>query len=258
MTAFLARRLGQLLLTMVAASMLLFLLTEASPGSVASKILGPYALPSQVEILYQRLGLGDPLPERYLRWAGTLVGLVDNPLSDPAIGLGLEDPRGTRYFGNLGFSLMLKQPVVDAIAQRLGYTALLAAIALAAIVPLSLGIGLVSGVMAGRPVDRGLSMLMIVLTSIPEFVCAVALLLLFTVIWRVLPGTSTMTAGDRWSVPAQLVMPVAVLTIASATYVARIVRASVVDTVRMPSCAPRGSRACPPAGWCCATCCPTR
>ncbi len=54
--------------------MLVFVATEFSPGTVASKILGPYAVKSQVESLSQRLRLEDPLPLRYGRWLGALLG----------------------------------------------------------------------------------------------------------------------------------------------------------------------------------------
>lgn len=234
MLRFLARRLGNLLLTLVAASILLFAVTEFSPGNVAHKILGPYAVRAQVDLLYDKLGLGDPLPVRYARWLGTLLGLVDNPLADPSIGLGLADPRGDRYFGNLGISLMAKEPVIDVIAKRIGYTVLLAVTAIALIVPLALVVGVVSGVNAGRPLDRALSGATVVLTSLPEFVTAVVLLVVFSAWLGIVPGTSTMTPGDRWSPASQLALPVAVLVIASASYVARIVRASVADTVRKP------------------------
>jgi peptide/nickel transport system permease protein len=108
MTGFLARRLAQYVVTLLVGSFLLFVATEFSPGTVASKILGPYALQNQVDLLSGRLGLNDPLLTRYGRWLATITGLADNPMADPSVGLGLTDPRGARYPGNLGFSLMLK------------------------------------------------------------------------------------------------------------------------------------------------------
>lgn len=234
MIAFVARRLGQFVFTLLAASFLLFAVTEFSPGNIASKILGPYALESQVALLYDRLNLGAPLLERYVNWLSTLLGLSPNTLADPAIGLGLHDPRGSQYFGNLGFSLMLKEPVLDVLASRIGNTIALTVWAIALIVPVALTLGTISGVNAGRSVDRGISGLTVFLTSLPEFVTGVALLLLFSAWLGWLPGTSTLTAGDQWPVASQMVLPVAVLVIASASYVTRIVRASVADTMRRP------------------------
>jgi peptide/nickel transport system permease protein len=53
MASFMLRRLVGLVLTLVAASFLVFLVTEFSPGNVARKTLGPYALQSQVDLLYE-------------------------------------------------------------------------------------------------------------------------------------------------------------------------------------------------------------
>ena len=234
MTGFLGRRLVQYLVTLLLGSFLLFVATEFSPGTVASKILGPYALPNQVDLLSDRLHLNDPLLQRYARWLGTLTGLASNPMADPAVGLGLSDPRGTRYLGNLGFSLMLKEPVIDVLASRIGYTILLTVCSIALIVPLAFGLGVWSGLTVGSLVDRLVSSTMAVLTALPEFAFAVALTLVFVIWLGWLPGTSTMLSGDRWGVVSQLVLPVTVLVVASATYVARIVRASVVDTLQRP------------------------
>src|SRR3546814_2756313 len=79
-----------------------------------------------------------------------------------------------------------------------------------------------SGINAGRPLDRGISGVTVALTSLPEFVTAVVLLLLFSAVLGWLPGTSTLTQGDRWSGASQMVLPVSVLVIASASYVTRI------------------------------------
>lgn len=234
MIRFLARRLAHFLITLLTASFLLFAVTEFSPGNVASKILGPYAVQSQVELLTDKLGLDDPLIERYGRWLGTLLGVTDNALGDPEIGLGLADPRGPRYFGNLGYSLMQKEPVLDVLAARIGHTVSLALWAIGLVVPLALAFGALSGARAGRPTDRAISGVSVFLTSLPEFVTGVALILVFTVWLGWLPGTSTKTEGDHWSVASQMVLPVAVLVIASASYVTRIVRASVADTMRRP------------------------
>ena len=234
MTGFLARRFLQYVLTLLAGSFVVFVATEFSPGNVASKILGPYAVQSQVELLSDRLRLHDPLIERYGRWLATLAGLADNPLGRKEVGLGLSDPRGPRYVGNLGFSLMLKQPVVDALAVRVGYTVLLTACSIALIIPLAFAIGVWSGLRAGSLLDRVLSTLMAVLTALPEYAFAVGLTLVFVIWLGWLPGTSTMLGGGNWSFASQLVLPTTVLVVASATYVARIVRASVVETLQRP------------------------
>jgi peptide/nickel transport system permease protein len=231
---FIAGRLLGLVLTLIAASFLVFMVTEFSPGNVARKTLGPYALPEQVEQLYRKLHLDDPLLVRYARWAGVLTGVLEDPLQDPELGLGFKDPRGTRYFGNFGYSTLFKAPVNDVLWDRLGNTALLAGLAFACIVPLSLLLGILAGMDEGSFVDRAVSIASIVMTSVPEFASGVILVAIFVVALGWLPGTSPLDAGTGWSLASQLVLPVTVLTLYDAGYVARMVRGSMAEVMAKP------------------------
>ena len=234
MIQFVLRRLAALALTLLAASFLVFAVTEFSPGSVARKTLGPYALQEQVDVLYRRLHLNDPLAVRYARWLGVLLGLVEDPLQDPALKLDFSDPRGKRYFGNFGYSTLYKTPVNDVIWDRLGNTALLAGLAFALIVPLSLIAGILAGMREGSPVDRTISVVGIVFTSIPEFASGVFFTAIFVVGLGWLPGTSPLNRNAGWSIAAQLVLPVAVLVLYDSGYVARMVRGSMAEVMNRP------------------------
>lgn len=234
MVRFLLRRLLGLLLTLLAASFLVFAVTEFSPGNVARKTLGPYALQAQVDLLYKRLHLSDPLLVRYVRWMGVLAGAIDDPLQDPALKLGFTDPRGTRYFGNLGYSTLFKAPVNDVIWKRISHTARLAGLAFALMVPLSLIAGILAGMREGSRLDRTISLASIVATSIPEFASGVFLTAIFVVGLGLLPGTSPMDRGTGWSLAAQLVLPVAVLVLYDSGYVARMVRSSMAEVMNRP------------------------
>ena len=234
MARFVLRRLVGLVLTLVAASFLVFLVTEFSPGNVARKTLGPYALQSQVDLLYEKLHLNDPLLLRYARWMGVLTGVLADPLQDPELGLNFTDPRGTRYFGNFGYSTLYKAPVNDVLWDRLANTALLAGLAFAVIVPLSLVLGIVAGIREGGFLDRAVSGASIVITSVPEFASGVILVAIFAVWLGWLPGTSPLDAGSGWSIASQLVLPVAVLALYDSGYVARMVRTSVAEVMGRP------------------------
>ena len=234
MASFLLKRLAGLALTLVAASFLVFSVTEFSPGNVARKTLGPYALQEQVDLLYKRLHLDDALLVRYARWLGVLVGAIDDPLQDPVLKLNFEDPRGKRYFGNFGYSTLFKSPVNDVLWDRVEHTALLAGIAFALIVPLSLLAGILAGMREGSRLDRAISFLGIVFTSIPEFASGVFLTAIFVVGLAWLPGTSPMERGAGWSLAAQLVLPVTVLVLYDSGYVARMVRGSMAEVMNKP------------------------
>jgi peptide/nickel transport system permease protein len=231
---FLLRRSIEMLLTFVVASVLVFVVTEFSPGNVARKTLGPYASQESVDLLYQRLHLNDPLLVRYGRWIGVLTGALADPLQDPALKLDFKDPRGDRYFGNFGYSTLFKAPVNDVLWDRLGNTLLLAGLAMVVIVPLSIVLGVLAGMRAGSLMDRTLSTASIVMTSVPEFALGVILVAVFVVFLRVLPGTSPLDPSAGWSIASQLVLPVAVLTIYDAGYVARMVRTSMAEVMARP------------------------
>jgi peptide/nickel transport system permease protein len=234
MTRYILRRATEMLLTLLVASFLVFVVTEFSPGNVARKTLGAFALQSQVDLLYQKLHLNDPLMLRYARWLGVLTGVVADPLQDPALQLDFHDPRGDRYFGNFGYSTLYKAPVNDVLWDRLGSTGLLAGLAFAVIVPLSLLLGALAGMNAGSLLDRMLSAVSIVMTSIPEFALGVLLVAIFVVWLHWLPGTSPMDTHSGWSIAQQLVLPVAVLAIYDAGYVARMVRTSMAEVMAKP------------------------
>ena len=231
MITVIAKKLVSVVLTLLAASFLVFAVTEFSPGNVARKTLGPYAPQESVDLLYQKLGLNDPLPIRYVRWLGILLGVRADPLQDPALGLDFVDPRGNRYFGNFGYSSLYKAPVNDVIWTRLRATALLAGLAFAIIVPLSMLFGVLAGMREGGALDRTISVFGIVATSIPEFASGVFLVSIFVVALGLLPGTSPLTTGTGWPIWTQLVLPVTVLVLYDAGYLVRMVRGSMVDVM---------------------------
>ena len=125
MLIFVLRRLGTMLLTMLVVSMLLFLLLEINPGSVAIKVPGPYSSEEQRQIWLEQHGYFDPLPVRYFRW-----------LADFAT-------------GDFGESIRFKVPVAEDLWPRLGNTGILALATLAVVVPLSLVLGVLAGCATG-------------------------------------------------------------------------------------------------------------
>jgi peptide/nickel transport system permease protein len=210
MLRFFATRLGWLLVTVLVVTFLVFCVNEFSPGQVARKILGPYATQQQLEILTEQMGLNRPVFIRYFDWLGQTLQ------------------------GDLGFSTLYKTEVNNIIWGRLANTGILAALAFAIIVPLSVLFGITAGMREGSKLDRTISVASIVTTSIPEFAMGAFLLAIFVTWLGVLPGTSPLEASTRWSIPQQLVMPVAVMVLYDLGYVVRMVRASMVEVMTRP------------------------
>ncbi len=234
MLTFLTHRVSALLLTLVAATFLVFAVTQFSPSNVARETLGAYALQEQVDLLYQKLQLNDPLVVRYARWLGVLLGFHKDPLDNPDLGLNVNEPHGGRFLGNFGYSTLFRVPVGEVLWNRLGNTAVLAGIAFAIIVPLSILIGVLAGMRPGSLLDRALSVTSVTMTSMPEYALGVILAAVFAVWLKVLPGTSPLSRGTAWPLPTQFVLPVLVLVLYDSGYVARMVRASMIDVLSKP------------------------
>ena len=94
--------------------------------------------------------------------------------------------------------------------------------------PLALLLGVLAGMREGSVLDRIVSLFAIATTSIPQFASAVFLSGVFVFWLHLLPGASPMTAGFAWR---ELVMPVTVLVLAGAGYLARMTRASMVEVM---------------------------
>jgi peptide/nickel transport system permease protein len=204
MLVFVMRRFATMILTMIVVSILLFLLMEVNVEGVAVKVLGPYSSEEQRNIWLERNGYFDPMYERYLHWLGRFV------------------------LGDFGESVRFKVPVGDVMWPRLGSTAILAAATLMVVVPVSLGLGVLSGMREGSKLDRTISVTSILTTSVPEFASAVLLSAIFVFWLGILPGTSSMTDGFDIR---QLILPVMVLVLYDFGYVARMTRASMAEVM---------------------------
>ena len=207
MARFIVKRLLFMAATMLTVSILLFGLLEISPGSVATKVLGPYTSQEQRNLWLEAHGYFRPLHVRYLDWLGHLVQ------------------------GEFGESIRFKVPVAEVLWPRLSNTAVLGALVLVIMVPFSLALGVLAGMKEGSPLDRTISLFSIVTTSVPEFASSVILAALFVFYLGLLPGTSTMASGFSWR---EMVLPVLVLVLYDFGYVTRMTRASMVEVMTRP------------------------
>jgi peptide/nickel transport system permease protein len=154
--------------------------------------------------------------------------------------MGLDRPLLVRYAeylgkvatGDLGDSILYRQPVSVVLWDRLGNTVLLAAICFAVIVPFSILLGVLAGMRERSLLDRGISVFSSICASIPEFAMGVFLLAIFVVWLGVLPGTSPLRATPEWPVWMQFVLPVLVVTFYDAGYLISMIRSSMVEVMR--------------------------
>jgi peptide/nickel transport system permease protein len=206
--AFIARRLLLGLLVLFFVSILVFVATQAL-GDPARAILGRDATPASIAALREELNLDQPLIGQYLTWASGLLT------------------------GELGTSLANQLPVATYLGPRLVNSSVLVLVAAVVSIPLSIAIGSWAALRREKTFDVVTSNLMLVLAALPEFVVAVLLVIVFaTTVLHVLPAISQVAPGQRpWEIPEALVLPTAALVIAVAPYVARIMRASMVEVL---------------------------
>jgi peptide/nickel transport system permease protein len=210
MLQYASKQLLNMALTLFAVSFLVFVLNELTPGDVAQKLLGPYALQDQVDTLTKQMGLDRPVFVRYVEYMGKALR------------------------GDFGLSLVYHQPVSTVLWDRLRNTFLLAAISFAVIVPFSILFGVLAGMRERSLTDRAVNVFSSVCASVPEFAMGVFLAAIFVVWLGVLPGTSPLTNSGGWPIWSQFVLPVAVVTLYDAGYLISMIRQSMVEVMRQP------------------------
>ena len=203
------RRLTALMVTLLVASLLIFLLLEILPGDPAAVILGVGAQEDTLRALRAELGLDLPAPVRYLNWLGEVLQ------------------------GNLGRSYTYDTPVQELLLNRVELSLPLALLAIL----LSTGIAIPLGVFAAsrhrKVADTGIMGFAQLGVAVPNFWFAILLILLFSVKlgWFSAGGFAGWDAG--W-IPAfkSLILPAVALALPQAAILARVTRSSVLETVQ--------------------------
>jgi len=206
---FVVRRVLLGLLTLVVVSIVIFAATQALPGDAARAILGRNATPDSLRALRHQLGLNKPVLTQYADWLKGLLTL------------------------NPGTSVAAGQPVTTVIGSALLNSAFLMLCAAIVAIPLALVIGAWSAIRRDRRVDVASSLVLLVFAALPEFVVGIALVLLFgTVVFQWLPPTALIPPSSHpWHYLRELIMPVVTLAIAVVPYIARFMRASLIEVL---------------------------
>lgn len=209
MAKFLVFRLAGMLAILFVISALVFVVTELLPGNVATMILGNEATPAEVANLQRLLGLDQPAWVRFADWMGGLVA------------------------GDFGQSLRMQRPIGPILAERLGNSLVLTGVSLVFVVVGGFVLALVTALREGSRLDRVLTAVSVVGTSLPEFVSGTLLVLVFAGgVVSLLPPSGyegfEQGIGDGL---AHLVLPAATLGLVLAAYVGRVARASLVEVL---------------------------
>jgi ABC-type dipeptide/oligopeptide/nickel transport system permease component len=202
MLGYAARRLLGLVPVLAIAVVVTFVALQLVPGDPILIMLGDQSGDPALEArLRQEYGLDRPLAERFAQYLGGLVR------------------------GDFGLSFRFAEtPVADVVSSGLAVSPLLATGALLLAFPLGVGLGTFSARRKGRWSDSAAMLLAVVGISIPNFAMAALLVYLLAVRFRALP-----VAG--WGEPAQVVLPMVLLVIPPAVYIARLTRTYMVEVL---------------------------
>lgn len=208
MRDFIVRRLLQFIPTLIAASIVIFLIITLSPGDPVAMMLGTDATEQEIELERARLGLDEPIYVRYATWVSDVAHL------------------------NLGQSMTSGRPVVELVGKAFPNTLRLAGTSMVLAVFFGVILGILSAVQPGSKLDSFITALNSLGLSIPSFWLGILLILLFAVRLKVLPPSG---AGDPQKSVIEnlkyLIMPVCSIALSQTSIFSRFTRSSLMDVI---------------------------
>lgn len=207
MTAFVLRRLGFAVVTLISVLTLVFFVIRVLPGDPAQVMLGDQASAPSIANLRQKLDLDQPIATQYLVFmSGALRG-------------------------DLGNSMMTGRPVLQEVLRVLPYTIELTVAALILGVALGLPAGVWAAMNRNRIPDYVTRMVSLLGLSAPAFVSGILLLIVFAIILRWFPVISGGRATTLLGRMQELALPAVNLALIMAAYVTRVTRSAMLEVL---------------------------
>jgi len=203
---FFLRRLAMLIVSLLVASFVIFAAIYLAPGNPLAALSGGRTIPpDSLRILEQRYHLDQPFFVQYWYWLGNAL------------------------HGNLGISITLRENVSDLIASRISTTAGLVLYASILIIAFGVALGVVSGLRPGI-LDNTVLVITAVSASLPAFVAAIVLILVFAVQLQWFPSLGN--GVGFFDQVRHLTLPAVALAVSSLAIVARVTRAAIREESR--------------------------
>jgi len=208
MQAYIIRRLGTLVVTLLLVSIIIFLVIHVIPGDPAQIILGTEANPDTLERVREKLGLNRPLSVQYLDW---LKGVL---------------------IGDFGWSIHYDMLISTLIAGRLLVTLPLAVLAMFFTAILSIPLGIYAATHHNSIGDYGIMVFSQLGISIPAFWLGILLILLFAVRlhWFPAGGFISWSEGPLAALKS-LLLPALALGVIRASIITRMTRSSLLEVL---------------------------
>lgn len=210
LTSYVVRRIGAAIITMMAASIVIFAFIHLIPGDPLYVLLGDGATPEQAEALRVKLGLDQPIFVQYLVWLGNVLQ------------------------GDFGTSLFFQEPVLSVIADGAETSILLAIITMVWVILIGIPIGMIAATRQGSLVDQGASGVAMFFASVPTFWVGLYLILFFAARLGWLPSSGYPSIFEDGGLAnlRYLLLPSLALAAPNAALILRLTRSSMLDVAR--------------------------
>jgi peptide/nickel transport system permease protein len=212
-TTFVARRVLIAIPTLIAISVLLFSILHFAPGDPFGQLALNPDIPPEVRLnLRKQLGIDDPLPVQYARWASQVVR------------------------GNWGYSFQSRIPVTTLIRQRLPTTLFIVGLAYLIAIPVAFVVGIISAVKQYSWLDNAATSFAFLGISLPSFFTGLLFILVFSIWLHWLPFIYTTHLPESgfdylWALFKHAIMPIMVLALIQMASLTRYVRGSMLDVI---------------------------
>jgi len=214
-TQYLLKRILIAIPTLIAISMVIYLVLSLAPGDPLGELANsPSITPEIRENIRRALGLDQPIHIRYFKWATAFLT------------------------GNMGYSFVNPVPVSELIWQRLPTTLWVVGLAYILSIAIAFPLGILSALKRYTWLDQLATTFAFAGFSIPPFFTGLLLILLFSITLGWLPFIydSTLVVNDLgsfWAQVKQSIMPIVVLALFQTAVLMRYIRAAVIEQINM-------------------------
>lgn len=188
--------------------LIVFLIVHLIPGDPVQVLMGEFGTPELEAALKKKYGLDKSLPMQFLIW---MAGI---------------------FRGDLGDSIMLHQPVLSIIKQRLPGTALLCVLGIIFSLIIAIPAGVISALRRNKMTDYAISTLTMFFVAVPTFWLGILLIIGFAVLIPIFPATGYTPISEgvgKWIL--SLVLPVFTIGTAIAASTTRLLRTSMLEVL---------------------------
>ncbi|MBR3403251.1 MAG: ABC transporter permease [Parasporobacterium sp.] len=203
MWRYIIKRILLVFVVILGVLIIIFILSEITPGNPAARLLGTEASMEEIEAKAESMGLNDPVIVQFGRYVFNFVTKLD-----------------------LGQSYTTRQPVWGELMTRYPYTLTLGLLATALAILIGVPLGVLGAIKQYSVRDTVIVFLALVLMSIPNFWFGILCINTFSVKLKWLPPAGTGT-WYHW------IMPVVILSLGGMASLIRVTRSSMLDTIRM-------------------------